>query len=130
MPDIYQLGDGERVPFKVLVSKSLPGDTVTVRSSNPDSALVTMDTTPMPGTVASGTVFGGNIPRSGVAIQATVTHPDKSTSVSVFVVDVGGGDPPAPPPPPPVEPIRAHLTLGPSAASKAPKADPPAPKEK
>jgi hypothetical protein len=120
MSDLYQLAEGESRRFKVTPSKSLPGDTVTVRSSHPLSASVHMDQSPIgEGVIASGHITGGRVPESGVAIQATVLHADNSTTTSVWLMDVGGGSPPAPKPAPPKEAIRVHLTLEPSMASKA-----------
>lgn len=107
----YALAANESIRFRFEVSKSLPGDAVTVRSSNPESAQVILNDTPLPGAVASGRIWGHDVPKSAVAIQGTVTHADKTTSVSVVLLDVAGGDPPPPPAPKPVPPIVATLSL-------------------
>ena len=129
MGDLYQLAEGESRAFKLVPSKILPGDTATVRSSHPESVLVQVDQAPIvPGALVTGRVVGGKVPMSAVAIQGTVRHADDSTTTAVYLIDVGGGTPPAPKPAPPPEPIRVHLTIEPSAASKVKAA--PKPEEK
>jgi hypothetical protein len=130
MSDLYQLAIGEGRRFKVIPSKSLPGDTVTVRSSHPAAATVHVDQSPIgEGVIASGVIVG-RAQESGVAIQATVTHADNSTTTAVWMMDVGGGAPPVPKPAPPPEAIRVHLTLEPSFASMAAKKPIPVEKDK
>ena len=119
MSDLYQLGEGESVPYKLVPSKVLPNDKAVVFSHDKEAVIVQADLTPLPGTLASGHVTGGKKAASAVSIQGTITHLDGSTSTAVFMIDVGGGVPPAPKPKPPEEAIRAHRPLGPSLASKA-----------
>ena len=72
-----------------------PGDTITVVSSAPASAVVTPDATPAAGTLASGFIVGG-VPAVGVVITATFTPGSGPTAgvaqVSTDTVDIDGGE--------------------------------------
>jgi hypothetical protein len=127
MPDLYQLGEGESVPFKLVASQILPGDKAVVYSHHPKAVIVQQDAIAAPGTSASGMIVGGPVPASAVVIQGTITHPDGTSTVSSFTVDVGGGVPAPPEPPKPPEPITAKILLGQSVAARAKAAEATAP---
>lgn len=92
------IGDTEKAPFTLVeldgASQPVPGlptDVISITSDSPDSASIVMDSTPAPGTVASGFVVGG-VPKPGVIITALVTHADGTTLGPVTdTIDIVGG---------------------------------------
>jgi len=94
----FQLGDTEKVPYALteLDADSNPAtpksdDTITIVSSDTDSATVVPDETPVAGSVASGFIVGGKKVQAGVSITATVTHADGTSLTVTDLIDVVGG---------------------------------------
>jgi hypothetical protein len=95
----FQLGDTEKVSYALTVldadsnpANLLPGDTVSVFSSDTTSATIVPDSVPAAGSVASGFVVGGKKVQVGVSITAAITHADGSLGLSVVdLIDIVGG---------------------------------------
>lgn len=95
----FQLGDTEKVAYTVTAldgdsnpATLRPGDSVTVVSSDTDSATVVPDATPIDGSIGSGFVLGGKKLQVGVSITATFT-PASGTAPAPIVdlIDIVGG---------------------------------------
>lgn len=93
-----QLGDTEKVPYALteLDADSNPAtpksdDTITITSSDTDSATVVPDATPVAGSVASGFILGGKKLQTGVTITATVAHSDGTSLTVTDTIDIVGG---------------------------------------
>jgi hypothetical protein len=94
----FQLGDTQKVAYALTEldaqgNTALPqqGDIIQIVPSDLASATVVADAVPAAGSVASGFIVAGKKAQVGVAIVATVTHPDgTSLSVTDFIDVVGG----------------------------------------
>jgi len=95
----FQLGDTEKVSYTLtaLDADSNPavladGDTISVTSSDPASASVVADATPISGSLASGFIVGGKKIKTGVSITFSATKADGSLDLTVVdLIDIVGG---------------------------------------
>lgn len=94
----FQLGDTEKVAYALTEldadsnpATANPADTISITSSDTASVSVVPDATAAAGSVASGFLVGGSKLQVGVAINATVTHPDGTSLSVVDLIDVVGG---------------------------------------
>jgi hypothetical protein len=94
-----QLGDTEKAPYTLVEldadsnpASPDPGDVIVITSSDPLSATIVPDATPVAGSVASGFVVGGKKLQAGVVITAALTHADGTQLPTVTdTIDVVGG---------------------------------------
>lgn len=89
----YQLTSTFKAPWTLAENdgKAATGDVISVVSGDPSSVSISVDTTPGAGFIATGTMTGdAKLAASvlNVAVTATVTHADGTSSTTTQFVDV------------------------------------------
>ena len=97
MPN-FQINDSQKAAYSVTEFDSngspvaaLPGDVITVISSNTAALTVVPDATPTAGANASGFIVTGTTPANNVGVTATLSHSDGTSLTTTMFVDVVAG---------------------------------------